>query len=152
MQSKIFFTVKYAVAFILVIFSSAFIPKYGGDSFEIRLGNKVLVKEYVVQHVALKTVTLSKENLNDRLTVYYNHCGQTGINRIISLQNASGKLIKQWRFTDGNNTGMDLPVKDVLLTMEKNGNNLGLYYASQQLPNGRLLTNLYTDVNATAAK
>ncbi|MBA2562613.1 MAG: hypothetical protein H0V14_06800 [Chitinophagaceae bacterium] len=122
-----------------------FNAKAGGDSYQIYLNNKLLLKQYVTQPLNVKSLQLDKANLNDRLVIFYSHCGQTGKGRSIAIKDEKGKIIKEWKFANstGSNESMIIPVKE-LLQLEKNNLNgrLHLYYASQQLPKGRMLTSL----------
>jgi hypothetical protein len=86
-------------------------------------------------------MSLNATNQNDRLTVYYSHCGQPGKNRSIELKNENGKVLKEWKFADSKSLEMPLPVKEVLQTSAKL-NTVSVYYISKEIPAGRLLINL----------
>ena len=121
-----------------------FNAKAGGDSYEIYLNNKLILKQYVTEPLNLKSLQLDKANSNDRLVIFYSHCGQTGKGRSIAIKDEKGKILKEWKFA--NSTGsksMIIPVKEIL-QLEKNNTNgrLRLYYAAQQMPKGLMLTAL----------
>ena len=122
-----------------------FSAKAGGDSYEIYLNNKLILKQHVTQSLNIKSLQLDKANLNDRLVIFYSHCGQTGKGRSIAIKDAKGKILKEWKFANstGSSKGMIIPVKEIL-QLEKNNLNSGLrlYYAAQQLPKGFMLTSL----------
>lgn len=122
---------------------NAFTVKRGVDVFEIYLNNKLLVRQVMNQPIKLQSLQLNKTNVNDNLVVYYNHCGATGKNRTISIRDDNGTIVKEWKFADasGSNTGMTIPVKE-LLQLEKNyaNSHINLFYTADQLPKGRMLS------------
>lgn len=122
----------------------------GGDSYRIYLNNKLILQQYVTRSLDLKDLPLSEANANDKLVIYYNHCGATGRSRSIAVKNESGVVLKEWKFPDAHvkeggmnipagDEGMTIPVKEILALQAKN-HELSLYYSSQQLPAGHLLT------------
>jgi hypothetical protein len=134
-------------------FVFAFAPKPGGDIYEVYLNNKLLLKQFVHQPLAVKALSLTKANVNDQLTVYYSHCGATGKGRSISIKDTKGNVLKKWNFRNasGSKTGMEIAVKELLQLESKNSNgSLTLYYAAQELPEGRLLTSLQFTGKSTA--
>ena len=122
-----------------------FNAKAGADSYEIYLNNKLILKQYVTQSLNIKSLQLSKANSNDRLVIFYSHCGHTGKERSIAIKDEKGKILKEWKFANstGSNESMIIPVKEIL-QLEKNNttSHLRLYYAAQQLPKGYMLTSL----------
>jgi len=138
---------------IIIVCLQAFTAKAGGESFEIYLNNKLIMRQAVSQSLTLQSLQLDKANKNDQLVIYYNHCGTTGKNRTIAIKDDKGNTIKEWKFADatGSNKGMTIPVKD-LLQFEKNYSqvNLNLVYFAEQLPKGRALSALqYTGKSTT---
>jgi len=129
------------IAFVFLI-ASAFISKPGGDSFEIYLNSKLLVKQRILEPVSISKLQLSKENARDKLVIFYSHCGMTGKGRSISIKDEKSNVLKQWKFDDAatSNAGMSIPVKDLLQLETKAGTSLEIFYASQELPKGRMLT------------
>lgn len=122
-----------------------FIAKAGGDSYQIYLNNKLILKQYVVQPLNIKSLQLDKANFNDQLVIIYSHCGQTGKGRSIAIKDNNGKILKEWKFANatGSNETMVIPAKE-LLQLAKNNTitHLTLYYTAQQLPKGRMLTSV----------
>lgn len=122
-----------------------FNAKAGRDSYEIYLNNKLILKHYVTEPLNIKSLQLDKANSNDRLVIFYSHCGQTGKGRSIVIKDEKGKILKEWKFANstGSNKSMIIPVKEIL-RLEKNNTNgrLRLYYAAQQMPKGLMLTSL----------
>ena len=123
---------------------------YGADSYRIYLNNKLILQQYVTRSLDLKSLPLSEANANDKLVIYYNHCGATGRSRSIAVKDENGVVLKEWKFQDApvkeggmnipaGDDGMTIPVKEILALQAKN-HELSLYYSSQQLPAGHLLT------------
>lgn len=140
------FKPAWALAFTFAIIClQAFTAKAGGESFEIYLNNKLILRQAVTQSLTLQSLQLDKANKDDELIIYYNHCGTTGKNRTIAIKDDKGNTIKEWKFADatGSSKGMTILVKD-LLQLEKNYSHAGLniVYSSQQLPKGRALSAL----------
>jgi hypothetical protein len=122
----------------------------GTDSYRIYLNNKLVLQQYVTRSLDLKNLPLSEANANDKLVIYYNHCGATGRSRTIAVKDENGVVLKEWKFPDApvkdggmnipaGDDGMTIPVKEILALQAKN-NGLSLFYSSQQLPAGHLLT------------
>lgn len=130
------------VALPLMFLSFSTLP--GGDSYEIYLNKKLVMQQYVAVSKGVKQIVLNQGNYNDEIDVYYSHCGTLGKDRSITLKDANNKVIKTWQFanTTGNNKAMNMKAKDILSLQKTNGGNLQLYYASQELPAGRLLASI----------
>lgn len=125
-------------------------PAFAGtDSYRIYLNNKLILQQYVGRPLDLESLPLSEANSNDKLVIYYSHCGATGKNRSISVKDEKGTILKEWKFADAavknemnipaGDDGMSIPVKEILALQAKD-HGLSLYYSAQQLPAGRLLT------------
>jgi hypothetical protein len=124
----------------------------GTDSYRIYLNNKLILQQYVSRSLDLGNLPLSDANANDKLVVYYNHCGATGRSRSIAVKDENGVVLKEWKFPDApvkdggmnipaGDDGMTIPVKEILGLQAKN-HGLSLYYSSKQLPAGHLLTRI----------
>lgn len=117
----------------------------GGDSYEIYLNNKLILKQYVAQPLNIKSLQLDKINSNDQLVILYSHCGQTGKGRSIAIKDDNGKILKEWKFANatGSDESMVIPAKEILQLAKNNTiTYLTLYYTAQQLPKGRMLTSV----------
>lgn len=139
---------KTVVAILLIAISatlSSFSPAPGGDKFELYINNKLVVEHFVSHRAITKTVTLFPGNYNNKIDVYYSHCGQTGKDRSIIVKDAQNKVIKKWDFADasGSNRAMSLKGKD-LMDLQKKNQTLQLYYSSKELPEGKLLASVVT--------
>ncbi|HRH58948.1 MAG TPA: hypothetical protein PL045_00120 [Chitinophagaceae bacterium] len=141
-------------AFYIAVFS--FSAKAGGEGYSIYLNGKLMLFQNLAKPEAnLTQLQFAKANYNDELVVYYYHCGQNGKGRSIALKDDKGKILKEWKFTDGagNTAPMKIAVKELMDLQKKNPNaSLALYYSSSQLPNGRMLAGLKPADKNTAMK
>src|SRR5436853_541633 len=94
----------------------AFRSTFGGDSYQIYLNKKLLVKEYVSVGHAIQAFSLDKSTYNQEVDIYYSHCGQVGKERTITIRDDDNKVFKQMHFAefDGKNAGMSFHVSDFL--------------------------------------
>ncbi|MBS1661232.1 MAG: hypothetical protein JST68_09295 [Bacteroidetes bacterium] len=117
----------------------------GGDVYRIFLNGKQVLEQYVyaAKPLDLAGLPLSEANSNDKLVAYYSHCGTIGKDRTITIRDEHGTVLKEWKFADAaagaKDNGMEIPVKEIL-ALQARGRGLSMYYSSQQLPAGRLLT------------
>ncbi len=145
MQLTKFKPVKALLFVALVLTTGTLIARDGGESFEIYLNNKLLVRQHVTQSFSLQSLSLTEANANDNLVIYYNHCGVPGKARTIAIRDADGKVLKTYTFGDAADTkeGMVIPVKQLLDLEKKNkGSQLAIYYSAKELPKGITLTSL----------
>lgn len=127
----------------LVIFStvfSSFSGKMGGDSFKIFIDKKVVVQDYVSHSSSIKSFQIDASKSNSQVDVYYSHCGKTGTSRKLIIKDAENNVLKQWNYPDADATSVSCKVKDLLsLGKVNDAGKLNLYYASKEMPKGRLL-------------
>lgn len=117
----------------------------GGDVYEIYLNDKLVCKETYKTVSGSKELRLDKLNANDRLVIKYSHCGEVGKGRSIVIRDEKNNIIKEWKFTDGQNASvMQIPVKE-LLALKATNTSLKLYYSARQMPEGRMLTAIKID-------
>jgi hypothetical protein len=146
------FAVKALFAFICVALFS-FSSKMGGDSFEIWLNGKKVLQQFVYASKGVQTLHINSASANDKMELYYSHCGQVGTSRYITIKDESNRPVKVWKFADAtaSNTAMSVALKDIL-TLKKNQNSkLSLFYSSKQLPEGRTLAIIASDEISVAA-
>jgi len=138
------------VLFCFALFS--FASKWGGDSFEIWLNGKMVLQQFVHVSKGVQTLQLSQTSENEKLDIYYRHCGQTGSNRYITIKDENGRPLKVWKFSDSN-AAMSFRLKEILGLKKNKDSRLSLFYSSKQLPAGRLLATLNTSKeNSIASK
>ena len=147
MNTKIKSMLLLSLATVLFSFSA----NWGGDSFQIYLNKKLVVKDYVHNVTGTKSFQMDKASYDDQVEVYYSHCGQVGKNRAITLRDENNKVVKELHFPDysGNNSGMSFKVSDFVNWDKRNGiDQLNIYYSSKELANGRLLASIALGSNA----
>jgi len=132
------FSVKAFLFLAAVVLSQGFSHRAGGDYYKVLLNNKLVTEQYLYKPVTVKTLSLNSSNSNDKLTIYYSHCGMAGAGRSISIKTAAGSVLGRWDFEDSKLIELQLPVKDLLKASGKNTNAF-LYYASKEVPSGKPL-------------
>ena len=141
------------VAFIsMMLLSVTFLSfRPGGDHYEVYLNKKLVFTQIVSQPGSLKSLVLDQRNANDKVDVFYSHCGKLGTRRAIAIK--EGKhVLKQWRFSDEAGKFMSVGAKEILAFQNKNGDRkIDLYYSSEQIPDGKLLASIVLDTDANKA-
>lgn len=134
----------FAVKTLLIVACAglfSFSAKRGGDSFEIWLNGKRVLQQFVHVSKAVQTLQISSTSDNDKLVVFYNHCGQPGKDRYITIKDENNRALKVWKFEDAvdNNAAMEFKLKDILSLRKNKAEKLGLSYSSHELPEGKML-------------
>jgi hypothetical protein len=140
------------LAFCATLFS--FAPKFGGEGYQVYVNNKLVLERYGSQINEVKTLPLDEYSANGQITVKYYHCGRVSKGRVITIKDDQQKILKQWKFTDVAEAtpAMNFSVKEIIgLQRSATNNTMNLYYASSELPGGRLLAALQIS-NTTAKK
>ena len=131
---------------------SSFSKKMGGDKFEIYVNGKLLLEQFVTSGRTVQSLELKRNSSNEKIEVYYSHCGKTGTGRTITVRNAQNQVLKQWTFADASTRSpMSLQAKDILALQKNKDAKLNLYYSSKELPEGRLLAVITSNGEKTAA-
>jgi hypothetical protein len=146
-----------AVKFLLLLVCGtmfSFSPKAGGDSFEIILNGKRVLQQFVYVSKGIQTIQLTPTSDNDKLDIYYNHCGQVGKNRYIIIKNEKDQPVKVWKFSDtvDKDGAMSIRLKDVLNLRKNKTDKLNLFYTSSELPGGRTLATIAGEETGIARK
>jgi hypothetical protein len=125
---------------ILLIFLSlpfAGASAFGGvDSYAIYLNDKLLVRQSLADPLDLKTLPISDKNVSDKLVIRYMQCNapaKVGKNRVITLKNEAGKVVKEWKFKDleGEASDMVIPVKEILALQKTASGALSFFYSAE---------------------
>lgn len=150
-MKKIRFNQTFIIMLTLITLGAtafSFTSKFGLDSFEISINNKLLVKHYVNQPLNLRVLQLSKAKEGDQLGIKYIHCtikDGAGTARSISVKDEKGNSLKKWAFADakGSDLNMIIAVSE-LLKLEKSypGQDLSMHYSARELPKGEMLSML----------
>ena len=118
---------------------------FGGEGFEVYLNNKLVLQQFGEKMNDVKSIQLDQGASHGQLAIRYFHCGRPGKSRIVTIKDEQNVVLKEWRFGDTKDAAEKLccNVKDILaLPKLKAGKKVSLYYASSEIPNGRLLANL----------
>ena len=97
-RSKLIVSKSLLILVCATLFS--FSSKRGGDSFEIVLNGKRVLQQFVYASKSVQTIQLVQSSDNDKLDIYYSHCGQVGKNRYVTIKNEKDQPIKVWKFED----------------------------------------------------
>jgi len=143
--NQTFFRIFTLITLCFITFS--FTTKFGLDSYEIYLNDKLVLKQSVNQPLNLRVLQLDKANANDQLRITYRHCTLkgAGTDRNIVLKDESGKKLKDWSFanTTGSDLSMTISVKELFALIKNNADHdLSLYYTSKELPKSQMLASL----------
>jgi hypothetical protein len=158
-QPTILFVLLLALSGVLFSFSVKTAEKlfpgsdFGGEGFEVYLNNKLVLQQFGEKMNSVKSIELDQSASNGQLAIRYFHCGQPGKSRVVTIKDEQNVVLKEWRFGDTNDASAKLccNVKDILsLPKIKAGKKVNLYYASTELPKGRLLAILTTVKNNVA--
>ena len=90
------------VLILLMTSFFSFNQNRGGDVFEIYLNGQRIHQQFVHMNNAAKTLHLSPFNENDKIEVFYSHCGLSGKNRVLIFKNEKNELMKELKFPDSN--------------------------------------------------
>jgi hypothetical protein len=141
-NTKLMMVKSLLVIFCVGLFS--FSNNRGGDSFEIWLNGKMMLQQFVHVSSAVQTLHLNAASVNDKLDIYYRHCGQVGTNRYITVKDQGDRSLKVWKFADsnGNNPAMSIKLKDISGLKKRKDSMLNIVYSSSELPKGKVLATL----------
>lgn len=126
----------------------------GGDVLEIYRNEKLAFRQFIHLDKTVKTLSLASLNSNDKIDVYYSHCGATGKHRVLTMKDEKNTVLKEWRFPDAssNHSAMRFYGRDILPVGSKSSA-VRLFYSAKELPEARLLVMLgWKDPNAIAKR
>ena len=141
-NSKLMAVKLLLVTFCVGLFS--FSSRFGGDHFEVWLNGKRVLEQFVHVTKGVQTLHLTPTSDNDKLDIYYSHCGQAGKNRFITIKDEKNRPMKVWKFADANgkNVEMSFKLKDILSLKKNKTDKLNLFYSSSELPKGKILATI----------
>ncbi len=128
--------------FILAVSAMA-----GGDGYEVYLNKKLLIRQSLAEPLDLKTLVLNESNRSDKLVIKFIQCNapnKTGKNRAISVKNAEGKVVKEWKFKDATADFilMEIPVSEVLALQQSAAGTLSLCYSAEGMQKSQNLASI----------
>lgn len=135
---------KTMLLFVMAATLLSFSPKPGGEGFEIYVGSKLMIQRYGSEVNTVQSLQLNQQTGNEKVSIKYHHCGNVGKNRVVTIKNEQNAVLKEFRYADSKSvvSVMTVEVKDILALKKGNTQALKLFYASSELPNGRLLTTI----------
>ncbi len=128
---------------VSVVFFS-FAPRFGGEHYQIHVNNALRVQQIIAHQKEMPNLILSSAALGN-ITVFYDHCGQIGKNRLLTIQTEQGKAVNTWSFINDSDKRMALDAKEVVAILKRENSNLKLIYTSSEIPGGRELAVLILD-------
>jgi hypothetical protein len=132
-----------ALTLCAILFS--FTVPFGGEGYEIYVGDKLVLQRFGDNMNKAHTLVLEGADTDAQLTIKYHHCGRVGKDRRVTIKDANDKILKDWKFDDVSYAygPMDCRIKDIASLQNINTpGKLFLYYYSSELPKGRLLTSV----------
>lgn len=129
------------IAVCAIMFS--FSGEAGMHSFEVYLGNKLIMKEYVSAETPARSFGLDKSFSNEEMKVHYNQCGVTGLSRSLFIKDSQDKVLKEWHFADaaeGASPFMVCKIKDILAFQKNGRDKVKLVYSSKEVSSQVLAT------------
>lgn len=140
------------MAAALAIVSSALLYSFtapaGGDIVRVYLNDKLVMEQFGPDMRPGQTISIADARPEDRLAVFYSHCGQLGTNRTIAIRDEDNRLLKRWSFAN-NGKYMICPVKD-LNALQRGKHTLRIYYAADELRSGKWVATLLPKGAVTA--
>lgn len=156
-QPAILLVLLIALSSVLFSFSlktlSPVANNFGGEGFEVYLNNKLVLQQFGDKMSSVKTLQLDQTASNGQMEIRYFHCGRPGKSRVVTIKDEQNVVLKEWRFGDGKKASkVCCNIKDILaLPKIKAGRQVQLYYASSELPKGRMLA-ILTSANKSVAQ
>ncbi len=113
-----------------------FAARAGGDSYEITLNNKVLIRQALYEPFDLKNLDLSEAKATDKIYIRFLQCnepGKVGKSRAISIRDTKGNIVKEWKFQDSDQKGnaMVISVGELLALQKNAADRLVVYYSAK---------------------
>jgi hypothetical protein len=136
MKTKLFLAIAMPLAFSVL---ASFVVRPGMDTFEVYLGNELLLKENAYGQRSNNPIVLDK-NSSATLTVSYDHCGITGSSRKLSLLDEQKRVLKEWTYANVNAKVKDpMPVTVKEIVAATGGKSATLYYKSDEIKNAVMI-------------
>jgi len=128
---------------LLFVAAVGFDRPVGGDSVTIYLNDEKIHQQQYWSDKTVKTLLLDFRKGNDKLRVFFNHCGAIDSQRALLLKDGRGTTLKTWRFADAenwNSSGMEIPVKEI--SSSSKNDTFELYYTAKEYVGSAFLVKL----------
>jgi hypothetical protein len=137
-MKRVFSLMTLALSLLTASVLFSFSALKGGDTLEIYAGGKQLLQQFYHGDNVVKTLQLTQPSANEKIEVYYSHCGVSGKSRVLTIKDNKDNLLKELKFADvkAQRDPMSFSLKDV---QKKEVSSLRLYYTSKEIPGGKLL-------------
>jgi hypothetical protein len=150
MKKYTFLFVSFLVMLCIGLFS--FSSNGGGDVFAIYFNGRQVHRQFVHIDHSVKALQLNVSGANDKVEVFYSHCGKMGTSRTLTLKNERNELIKELKFADADDDKSLMGFYPATFAKAQNVK-VNLYYASKELPEGKLLATInWNDQKLTAQR
>jgi hypothetical protein len=153
MKSRVIMLPALLAVFCLSLVS--FSPRPGLENYRIYINKKLIMEKFVSNNMTAAYLTLTEGNVNDKIEIMYNHCGQTGTSRHLVIKDEKHRVVKDLKFADakGADIMMSFEAKEIL-SLQKGDKppKLKLYYSSNEMPGGKLLATLVKGNTVNVAK
>lgn len=124
----------------------------GGEYFEVYLNDKLLLQKGITPTFKASVLPLDNLTASDKLVIHYRQChGVIPKGRSLSIKDEKGKVLKEWKFADSDDTAMIISANDILqLKKQYPKADFKLCYNSTQFSENRTLAALEFKSNKTA--
>lgn len=130
----------------------SFMSNLGGEQYSIYLNNDLLTQQVIAHQDKVPAVRLGKATQGN-ISIHYDHCGQIGTSRTLSLRIGENNVIKTWNFDDALSvkSRMTVDVNEITRLLQKQSP-ATLIYSSKELSTDRVLATFVLDNETTVAK
>jgi hypothetical protein len=141
-------TILIGLMAVSVMLFSFTMPR-GGDSFQVYFNGKLMLQQFVHADKSVKSLQLNPVSENDKIDVYYSHCGAVGKNRFLTIKDENDNPVHVWEFPDASNGNgaMSFTVKQVWAVLKNKAASFSISYSSKELPNGKPLAMINMETN-----
>jgi hypothetical protein len=124
----------------------------GGEHFEVYLNDKLILQQGITPTFRASALPLDNLTASDKLVIHYRQChGVVAKGRSVSIKDEKGKVLKEWKFADSDDTAMIISGNDILqLKKQYPKAEFKLCYTSTQFSENRTLAALEFKSDKTA--
>lgn len=137
---------------LIISMLCSFMSNLGGEHYSIYLNNNLLTRQVIAHQEKIPALRIGA-SIQGNISIHYDHCGQIGKSRTLSLRTGENKVIKTWNFDDtlGAKSKMIVEVNEITRLLQKQSP-ATLVYSSKELREGRVLATFILDNQTTVAK